>query len=378
MATIIKRAKTFRITVSLGYDGNGKQIRKTTTFKPPEGVTEKKAEKLAQQFAFEFEQKCHGMTSLNENMRFSDLCTWYFETYAPNTLKGVTVYTYQKQVEKHLQPVFGNMKLKDFTPAKITAFFQSIDLSPSTCKKLYTIMQSIFARSTEQGFLKETPCRNVILPKNNSERKPFLDDSQAKELLKIVSDYSQLNTIVKVLLYTGMRSSECLGLQWRDIDFENHVIRIEHSLADVGGNHYLQKPKTKCSKRWLAMSTVLEDILKEHKVEQKKKIEYVGEGYAHPEMVFTSELGNFLDRSSLNHQFKKIIKNTSFSFASLHSLRHCNATLLINSGVDLKIVSEHLGHSGVGITADTYADVIAATKAKVADLIAFDLQENNK
>lgn len=83
MATITKRGETYRIIVSLGYDMDHKQIVKSTTFKPPQGVTGKKADKLAQQFAFEFENRCNGYTELNESMQFSELADWYFENYAP-------------------------------------------------------------------------------------------------------------------------------------------------------------------------------------------------------------------------------------------------------------------------------------------------------
>lgn len=79
MPSIEKRGDTYRIMVSLGYNMEGKQIRKNTTFKPPKNVTEGKAEKLAMAFAYEFEKKCMGMTNFNENMRFLELCEWYFE-----------------------------------------------------------------------------------------------------------------------------------------------------------------------------------------------------------------------------------------------------------------------------------------------------------
>lgn len=374
MATVTKRGKTYRITISMGYDMQGKQIRKSTTFKPPENVTLKKADKLAHDFARDFERECMGEAALRENMRFCDLCKWYFENYAPNRLKGVTVYTYQGQVNKHLLPAFGNVKLKDFTPSRLTKFFKETDLSPISCKKLYTIAESIFTRAVEQGFIQKTPCRNVILPKTDKIKKPALTDEQTKNLLELVRKYSPLNTLVKILLYTGMRSGEALGLQWSDIDFENHTIHIEHSLADVGGKHFLQAPKTKSSVRYVGMSDILENILIEHYEHQQEIKEIVGKGYAHPEMVFTSALGNYLDRSSALQQFKRLIKDTDYSFASFHTLRHCNATLLINNGVDLKIVSEHLGHSSVSVTGDIYADVLADSRLKVADLISLKLK----
>ncbi len=377
MPTINKRNKSFQIIVSMGQDINGKKIRKTTTFTPPENVTPKKAEKLATEFAIDFERKCKGLTSLNENMRFSDMAEWYIENYAANELKEITAYNYERQIKKNLIPELGNFKLKEFSPAKITAFFKAQKLAPATCRKVYVIMQSIFARAVEQGFLKETPCtKAVILPKNKlpKEKKPFLDENQAKELLKMTEEYSQFNTIIRVLLYTGMRSGECLALRWKDLDFENKTIHIENTLTDVGGKHWLQPPKTKQSNRYIGMSNTLANIFHEHRKHHIEKLDYLGELFEYPEMVFTSESGRFVDRSFLNSKFRNFVKGTSFEFATLHTLRHCNATLLINSGIDLKIVSELLGHSDVSTTANVYADVLESSKAKVANLISLKLK----
>lgn len=83
MAAIDKRGNTFRIRVFVGTDANGKKIMKSTTFTPPTYTTPKRAEKLAQEFAFEFERQCKGYISFNENMRFSELADWYFTNFAP-------------------------------------------------------------------------------------------------------------------------------------------------------------------------------------------------------------------------------------------------------------------------------------------------------
>ncbi|MBP3330851.1 MAG: site-specific integrase, partial [Clostridia bacterium] len=180
--------------------------------------------------------------------------------------------------------------------------------------------------------------------------------------------------IIKVLLYTGMRSGECLALRWQDIDFENRTIHIENTLTDVGGKHWLQPPKTKTSNRYIALSDILAKIFLEQKQYNGEKIAKLGKDYKYPEMVFTTDSGNYVDRSGLNTQFRRFVKDTEFDFITLHSLRHCNATLLINSGIDLKIVSELLGHSDVSTTANVYADVLDSAKAKVADLISLKLQ----
>ena len=132
MANITKRGNTFRIRVFVGTDINGKSLIKSTTFTPPDGVTAKRAEKLAQEYAFEYERHCRGYVDLNENMRFSELAEWYFTNYAPIELKESTIYTYKGQYKNHIAPVIGNMKVKDITTPKLTQVIQSYELNPAT------------------------------------------------------------------------------------------------------------------------------------------------------------------------------------------------------------------------------------------------------
>lgn len=377
MATITKRGDAFRIKVSLGYDENKKQIVKSTTFVPPKGTIPKKAQKLAEEYAFEFERHCKGYTQLNENMRFSELADWYFENYAPVELKEGTVYNYKSAYNNHIKPVLGNVRVKDINTPRLTQFVQSLKLQPETVRKIYVVLQSIFHRGVEQGFIRDTPCRNVILPKNRSKKKkPVLDEEQTSRFMKLIEEKKcdpDIKRIIKVLLYTGMRCGECLALSWNDINFEEMTISIEHNLADVGGKHWLTTPKTESSIRTIGMSQALADIFREQKKYQEQLIEAIGDDFSHPEMVFTSANGNYRDRSSLGTSLKRFLRGTEFDFLTLHSLRHCNATLLLNSGVDLKVVSDHLGHCDIGVTANIYADVLKSTKAKVADLVSLKL-----
>lgn len=377
MATISKRGSNYRVKVSLGYDTNGKQIIKSTTFTPPNGVTPKKAEKLAQEYAFEFERHCKGYAVLNENMRFSELADWYFTNYAPIELKESTAYTYRGQYNNHIAPILGNVKVKDINTPRLTQFVQSLKLNPETVRKVYIVIQSIFRRGVEQGFVRETPCHNVILPKKRSKKKQSsLDEAQIKRFMELLNTKpwdEDFKRIIKVLLYTGMRSGECLGLMWEDIDFDEMTITINHNLTDIGGKHTLGSPKTESSRRTIGMSEPLADIFKVQKKYIDEISSAIGSSFAHPEMVFTSALGNYRDRQSVYHSLKRFTRGTEFETLTLHQLRHCNATMLLNSGVDIKIVSEHLGHCDIGVTANIYADVLKSTKAKVADLVTLKL-----
>lgn len=116
------------------------------------------------------------------------------------------------------------------------------------------------------------------------------------------------------------------------------------------------------------MNDNLVALLKKHRVEQRKLQMAIGSDFARPEMVFTSATGNYKDRSSLNTSLKRFLKGTDFEYLTLHKLRHTNTTLLLNNGIDLKIVSEHLGHADIRITAGTYTAILDSLRKKLLTL----------
>lgn len=126
MPSIMKRGDTYRIMGSLGYDIYGKQIRKTTTYTPPENVTEGKAEKLATAYAYEFEKHCLGMVNMNENLRFSELAEWYYSQIAVHKLKPTTYANNRTLMDLYVLPYIGNMKLKDINTTRIDALFHEL------------------------------------------------------------------------------------------------------------------------------------------------------------------------------------------------------------------------------------------------------------
>ena len=126
MATITKRGTAFRITVSLGYDADYKQIRKTLTYNPPPGTASQKARKLAEEQAVLFEQRVRGLPSYGENMTFGQLCDWFFATVAPNKIRERTQDNYRQSLDYYILPTFRNTKLKDMTAARLDILFADL------------------------------------------------------------------------------------------------------------------------------------------------------------------------------------------------------------------------------------------------------------
>ena len=129
MASIRKRGETFTITAYMGYDEQGKQRKKTTTYRPPDGVTAGKAEKLAKAFAATWEEKIRGYVALDENRTFAELAEWYYSTVAPQTLKPNVLVNYRKGIYDHILPVIGREKLKNITPPMLDSLFAELQKS---------------------------------------------------------------------------------------------------------------------------------------------------------------------------------------------------------------------------------------------------------
>ncbi len=365
----------YRFTVSCGFDGNGKQIRHTMTFKVPEGTAPSKAEKLVMEAYTDFSRKCKYSQGLDENMRFKELVEIYLREYAKNELKEVTSYNYRRDLEIHMLPVFGNKKIKDITTPALTAFFTGMDKSSETTRKLKTVMSSVFTYGVNQGYIKTNPCYGALYKKEPSKAKKvkFLDKGQCQKLMSATSEYSTFNTIIQFLLFTGLRIGECLALRWSDISFDDNTIAINHTLSFADDKWFLSVPKTQTSFRTIKLSTYSKELLLRHKREQDKLKETVGDAWVHPDIVFTSAIGNYYCRSFTNKQLKKILVDNDLPALSVHALRHSNASLMINNGFDVKAISEHLGHCNTAITSDIYTHIFKEYKAKMAESIEKDL-----
>ena len=366
---------TFRFTVSSGFDGKGKQIRHTMTYKVPAGTAPTKVEKMVMEAYTDFSRKCKYSQGLDENMRFKELVEIYLREYAKNELKEVTSYNYRRDLEIHMLPVFGNKKIKDITTPALTAFFTGMDKSSETTRKLKTVMSSVFTYGVNQGYIKTNPCYGALYKKDPSKAKKvkFLDKGQCQKLMAATSEYSTFNTIIQFLLFTGLRIGECLALRWSDISFADNTISINHTLSFADDKWFLSVPKTQTSFRTIKLSTYSKELLLRHKREQDKLKETVGDAWVHPDIVFTSAIGNYYCRSFTNKQLKKILVDNDLPALSVHALRHSNASLMINNGFDVKAISEHLGHCNTAITSDIYTHIFKEYKAKMAESIEKDL-----
>lgn len=374
---IRQRGDSVQFTVSNGFDGEGRPVRKYKTIPIPTGLTERQTIRAVEAAYDEFYVLVTNNQSLKENMRFSELGDLYFQQYAPNRLKEITAYTYEGSYRKNIKPVFGNTRLKDLTTARITDFLLELGKTkkPQTVRKNKIILHSMLEYAVSQKFITENPCIGTIWKRDVetglSERDNYLSAADAKKLMELVAPYSTFNTIIKLLLLTGLRSGEALGLTWDKIDFENKTIFVDKTLTYVTGRYFLSTPKTPMSIRKIVIDDDTVQLLREHKAAQDEQKLVIGDAWLEPDAVFTSATGHFYDRSLLNTQFRRFMeRHPELHRVTIHGLRHTHASLLILAGENLDAISKHLGHASADITSRVYAHLMSEVQVRITQTIS--------
>src|SRR5262249_16358803 len=153
---------------------------------------------------------------------------------------------------------------------------------------------------------------------------------------------------------TGMRQGECLALTWPDVDLDRAFVNVRHTLARTRDHGLiLQTPKTRKSKRQVFLPPFVVEALREHKRYQDE--ERSGRSYWDKrDCVFTTKGGDALDGSNVSGYFVATLKEHGLRRIRFHDLRHLFASLALQAGSDMKVVSEQLGHSAIGITLQLY------------------------
>ena len=276
------------------------------------------------------------------------------------------------------------MKLRDVTYSSIVMFLKDTatkrNLSFGSIRNIKVVLSMVIDVAVKDDVLKGNPCRGVLrefqreYEKDTKEVRALTLKEQKtfESFLAKPGKYHRYYPVFTVMLWTGMRVGEVLGLRWEDIDFENNEININHTLLYYdkgkgdGSDYKINPPKTKNSKRTVPMLPVVREALLKEKEFQDLfgiKCESVIDGYT--DFVFLNSKGHVWHHKKLNYKLTKIceainaeMQGTGDEFPHVHNhmLRHTFATRMREAGADMKAVSDMMGHEGILITLKTYTD----------------------
>lgn len=294
----------------------------------------------------------------------------YLDQWFLTKQKSIGIQTskvYKNYLQGRIIPSLGEYPLSKLTTMQLQAYVNSLSdegLSSSTIKKIHEIIRNSLGHAVDFELLSKNPSLKVKLPKSN--KKEMIVWSE-EELNKFLSKAKEVDYFIVffLALTTGMRQGEILGLRWKDIDFEKGLINIKQTLSH-DGKEFISGAKTKSSQRAIKLSESTLKVLKQRKLTVTKDKHSLGSLYRDFDLVACSHHGTPLNPANVGRTLNKLIKTADVPKIRFHDLRHTHATLLLSKGMNIKIISERLGHSNIKVTLDTYSHVLPSMQEEVA------------
>ena len=297
---------------------------------------------------------------------------------APNTVNGYAV-----NINNHIIPAIGDIKLKDIKPCQLEAFYTDLidnkHLSAKTVKYVHNVLKVALKAAVDNKLISDNPCLKAKTPKIPKYQSQLLSVQQLKTLLKAVSG-NRYEVEIKLAAMLGLRKGEVLGLKISDLDTEKHTLHIQRQVSIIRDNtidkeslYYGVKPlKSESSDRILVISQDVENLILRKDAFNKSQKKLLGAMYQDNGLICCNDDGSVMSPQTLYHAFKRILKECELPNIRFHDLRHSYATLCIDLNIPLKVISQNLGHSSTAVTDSVYADSIKA-KMTVSDIISQEL-----
>jgi len=335
------------------------------------GKTKKECEKKLRQVMNEFEDT--GFHKDVSNITFSDYLDYFIENYMKINLRETTFKNRLPMLNKHFRNDLGGYKLKNISPIILNEFINNkvkAGYKKGYVGQLYSYMKLIFRYAVHPtNFIKINPAENIEMPRmiDDSKKIKTLSD---EEIIILSKEFKKTEYEMAFLigLHTGARLGEVMGLSWDHINFDEKYIKIERSLYSVGKEEYrFTNPKNKSSVRKIIIGETLINHLKEHKRNQLKLKFMCGRFFEDNNLVIARHHGKIISPSTIKKYCSSVSKRLGFKF-NFHMLRHTHATMLLESGANIKNIQARLGHANISVTLDTYSHVTKKMETETVNI----------
>ena len=332
----------YEVKITIGKSTDGKLVRKSFYSNTSTEDAKKKAEqwKIEQAVA---ESKGEQITS---DILFEKWARRWLEVYKkPHVDDNTYRLSYENTVETHLIPFFKGMKLSTIKPITIAEFFSTkTNLSESMLKKMLMCLNGIFLSAIDNDLCFKNPMRGAkySTEKQKQEKHVYSD----KEIKNIEAYAAKHMPEVIILLETGLRRGELLGLKWSDIDFANQSISVNRSIADTKSGVKENPPKWN-SYRTNPLSDLAADTLKKIKTDASEDafVFPLPTGAPQSPNTWSQKLQRFMETAAADVGVQKL---------TAHELRHTYGTKLRRDGVDIYTIQKIMGHKDIKMTSEIY------------------------
>lgn len=380
MASIIQNKKdgkviSYKFKVCVGRDEFGKQVWRCTTWKAPDSMIPSRAEKAAQKAAAEWERKVKEEYILDlqkpervkereiERTR-TEFAYFVREIWYPicicNGEHKPTTTEFYRHISNVIADYFSGKALQSISPTDIDKYLiylhtkyrtkQEKPLAAKTIRHHYCALGYIFSFALNKEYITKNPMDKVDCPKTQKKKVDAFTEEQARSFFGYLDECPiDFRCMLNLLITTGIRRGELMGLQWGDIDFDNHIISVNRNITYTPASGIVvSTPKTECSMRQIPVMPSVAAVLMEYRngAEDWKKNDFLFPKDGNPSLA--------RDPNSITRRVKRFMKLHGLPDMSPHDLRHSCATLLLSNGADIKSVQEILGHSNASTTLNFY------------------------
>jgi integrase len=358
----VKRSKnSWQLSVYQGIDVTGHRRYYRETFKGTERAAENRLAELVTQ---------ENKNELAEpsKITFGAYLDLWIENYAESTVSIGTLENYKSIVNKHIKkdPIssiqitkLDSFMIQNYIAKKLKS--GRIDgrgdkLSPKSVKEQLSLIKNALKYACIWRILKENPAQYVQPPKVPKPQTRAFTAEEARNFL-LCAENDRFYLMFLLAIFTGLRQGELRGLRWSDIDMDNCTISVKQTVRKSGAKSIYKEPKTPGSYAMVTFDSAFVDPLKEHhKLQMKERSDY-GPRYENNNLVFCSYNGRPVDLKRLDVHFKNIIKDAQVPEIRFHDLRHSCATILLENGVDIKLIQQRLRHADIKTTGYIYSHV---------------------
>ncbi|MGB9866751.1 MAG: tyrosine-type recombinase/integrase [Bacillota bacterium] len=302
------------------------------------------------------------------------LNTWLHE-YKRLELRPTTWESYEVIIRNHLVPAVGALLLQDLRPEHLQKLYNEkadAGLSAQTIHHIHKVIHGALKQAVKNKLVRHNVSEAVTLPRiKRREIKTLTPEEQARFLEVLVAD--RLGPAFLLLLGTGMRRGELLGLRWQDVDLDEGTVCIRRELVWTKEGPVLQEPKTEKSHRLVPLPVPVWEALRRHKARMEAEGNYGPSAF-----VFCTSNGNYIIPRNFNRKFYELCRKAGIEGVNLHALRHTFATRLLEQGENIKVVQELLGHSKISTTADIYSHVVMEVKRQAVSRLDNLLSDGTK
>ena len=352
----------WRAEITLGYDADGKRMKKV--------IHSKELESLKKKVNDEKFKLSRNIITQNSDYTIAEWVQFWLENYKVNTLKPKTYDSYENALNRFIIPAFGKIKLNKIRPDSIQQLYNQLHkkgLSSTTIRIVHVTLSQAFDQAIKNDFIHTNPCKATVRPKSEKKKVLAMTPQQQDAFVQHCTK-STFHRFFVFLLNTGLRLGEAQSLTWQDIDFNKKIVSVNKTAsvivnrdedADTKTKTVIDTAKTAHSMRDVPMNKIVENILRAQKSKSLNDV-----------FVFSSSAGTLLSARNITRAYKIALEQVGLpdSF-TVHSTRHTFATRLLEKNVNPKVVSDLLGHASVQITLDVYSHALPSIKSDAVNLL---------